>query len=172
MEIAQSRPSVVALAFQPLRDMLVFSGRSTRTEVVAFFVLGVLANIFTIRIGGPGATLLDAAKVAWALLWAFPWIALFVRRLHDQERSARWALLLIAPFLLDIASSSTPMETYYANWPGVSLSMSYPATLTPETLLGMGIGMSVAILSLVLFLLPGTPGANRYGPDPREGWRG
>jgi len=167
MAIAQRSSSAFALAFRPLRDMLVFSGRSTRTEVVAYFMLASVANLMTVTIdGGPAAPLLDAAKFAWGLLWSFPWIALLVRRLHDQDRSGWWALINLAYFLLAAALLAQPqmpasgMSVRFLNW------VAHPAA-TPLSVLLFAVAFALAMVELILFLLAGTVGANRYGHDPR-----
>src|SRR4051794_19429753 len=103
MRSAPRRMSFLAMAFKPLADMFVFSGRSRRTEVIAFSFLGMLANALTVH-WYDGGRVFEAMRAGWSVLWAFPWLALFVRRLHDQGRSARWAWALGTVFAALIAS--------------------------------------------------------------------
>lgn len=156
------------MAVKPLRDMFRFSGRSTRTEVGAFYLLGMIANLFVSRPGvaSPGPVL-TAAATAWALLWIFPWIALTVRRFHDQGRSWRFVapLLAIEGFLL--ASSFLLPGT-----PGSGMSVSFgpwvhhPPVTAVSIMLFLTAGAG-ALAYIVLMLTPRTDGPNRFGPDPR-----
>src|SRR5687768_17444853 len=95
MQELRERSSSLAIAFKPMRNMFVFSGRSRRTEVLAFAILGTFANAVTIALvdGGIAQKMIGAG---WWLFWIFPWIALLVRRLHDQGSAALWAWLLAA----------------------------------------------------------------------------
>jgi uncharacterized membrane protein YhaH (DUF805 family) len=163
----------LGLAFRPLREMFVFTGRSTRSEVVAFFILGVFANMSIVTIVSSGALgwFLATIKLGWKLLWRFPWIALFVRRLHDQGRSGWWALLLVAPLTATLVSTViAPLII-----PGVAQeierrgALDWPVVMPsqPVSAVALAIYLLSCVALLVLFLLPGAEGSNRYGPDPR-----
>ncbi len=153
------------MAFKPFRDMFVFSGRSRRTEVLAFGILGMFANLVTIKLVDGGNAFL-AIWAVWSLLWTFPWIALLVRRLHDQGRPAIWAWVLAAAFALLMAA--TPFLPQSAD-------SSYHVTIFAWVFHPVGPfaiihGVATAIIALTLFafcLAEGDPGTNRYGPDPR-----
>jgi uncharacterized membrane protein YhaH (DUF805 family) len=167
MEAIDDNRFGIRLAFRPLRDMFVFTGRSTRSEVWAFFLLGILANMITITISGPSAPLMDAAKMLWGFLWGFPLITLFVRRLHDQDRSGRWALSLLGLAFLIVVMSGLPQSAESPMTVTINGTVSHPA-FTP---LSIGLGGIVVTIALaqfvVMYLLPGTYGRNRFGPDPR-----
>lgn len=155
------------LAVNPIREMFRFAGRSTRAEVIAFFILGALANMSIITVISPGVLgmILIAMKLAWGFLFQFPWIGLFVRRLHDQDRSGWWAKLLLVPFaavafaVLPILHELKP-ESNGFGWRGVIVWG--PWAITMATIYATAI-----IVQIILFLMPGTPGPNRYGPNPR-----
>lgn len=158
--------------------MFVFSGRSTRTEVVAFFVLGVLANMMTITIDGPAQSLLDAAKQVWWLLWSFPWIALFVRRLHDQGHSgwlSGWWWLASSVYaavaiLLALQAPEAPGSKAYlriTDWVHHTTWVHHFAVTSPVIAFVI-IAFVLVGVQIFLLLASGTPGPNRYGPDPRE----
>lgn len=157
------------LAFLPIRDMLRFSGRSRRSEVIAFYVLGMLANLMSLEFGGHGpvSTFLQGAQLGWMVLWNFPWIALFIRRLHDQGRSAVWALIIPAEMagILDLMllpqSENSGLTVKAFLW--TAHPASTPLADTLMALLAIG-----GLATLVLFMLgPKELGANHYGPDPR-----
>jgi uncharacterized membrane protein YhaH (DUF805 family) len=161
----QETASFFAMAFKPFRDMFVFSGRSRRTEVGAFFLLGTVANFFSIS-GDDSDQLLRMVHVGWALLWGFPWIALFVRRLHDQGKSARWAIALGLPFTVAWATApflpQSPDSIYRVTLFGW--------TFHPVGPLAIAQGIFALLAALCIFglcLAEGDPGTNRYGPDPR-----
>lgn len=147
--------------------MLVFGGRSTRTEAVGFFLLCSAANMMTVTVAGPGAALMTAAKIAWSLLWGWPWLALFVRRLHDQDRSGWWALSLAAlPLAAMIAmampqSPDTSVTVRFLGW------VSHPATPFYVALEIIVVAV-LAVQTAAMFLQYGTSGPNRFGADPRE----
>lgn len=161
----------IALAFKPFRDAFVFSGRSRRSEVVAFFLLGMLANSVTIAVFEGGIA--KAIGAAWSLLWSFPWIALFVRRLHDQGRSARWAWALAAAFAALLASAPLLPQSVDSNY---HVTLPFLGTFHPTgppAIVHGAVGVVLALIMLGLWLAPEQSGTNRYGPDPRldpEGW--
>jgi uncharacterized membrane protein YhaH (DUF805 family) len=149
----------LVLALKPLRDTLVFTGRSTRSEVIAFFVLNSLMNTATLIAGPSPSQSLLAVMIVWQILWSLPWIALFVRRLHDQGRPAWWSLLMAieAAVALPLLALREPGADSFLNLTGSPLA----TVLTAIFLASM-------LTQLVLMLLPGTLGPNRYSADPRD----
>jgi uncharacterized membrane protein YhaH (DUF805 family) len=135
-----------------------FTGRARRTEaaywwltVAVAMLVGVLAAVAL-----PAAAQLPAVY-AMAALFGIPSVALFVRRVHDQDRTGWWALLLLLSFVLGHALNI--LET----------DKSFSAAVDDfaiETLRWSDYGLTFAVL--VLYVLPGSKGPNRYGPDPRE----
>jgi uncharacterized membrane protein YhaH (DUF805 family) len=158
----------IRLAFRPFIDAFVFQGRSTRSEVASFWLLGMIVTAFRLSVDNPSVGVRIAGLI-WTLVWSWPWIPLFVRRLHDQDRTGRWAwlsgvLVLVAVAGLWIAPAG--------NGPGISVDLTFfrasrQIAWTPVTI-AMTIATAAVIFAiLVLFILRGTSGANRYGPDPR-----
>jgi uncharacterized membrane protein YhaH (DUF805 family) len=159
------------LAFRPFADAFQFRGRSTRTEVVSFWLLGLVANAGTLTVGDPTPPIFYAAAILWNLAWEWPWLALLVRRLHDQDRSGWWALvpLSIAPiFLLEWLTAPTGSGSTMAFRQGpwaISRHLGWNAWTIALDLIALGL----FIVNLCMFLWSGTSGANRFGPDPRLG---
>ena len=94
-----------------------------------------------------------------ALLWLatlLPSLAVGVRRLHDTDRSGWWLLLPIVPYCIAFALGGAAMT---------SGSMAEMGTAGIFLLIGV-VG---AIVLLIFMILPGTPGDNRYGPNPYAG---
>lgn len=156
------------LAVRPLVDAFQFRGRSTRKEVVSFWLLDMLAHAGTLSIDTPPSSLFYVFGIAWALLWNWPWVPLLIRRLHDQGRSGWWAALqlgFIPPFLY--ASLIAPAGK------GASISF-HLGSFAIDREIGWNAGMIamlpmvlLGVVMFVLYLLPPTKGANRFGRDPR-----
>jgi uncharacterized membrane protein YhaH (DUF805 family) len=157
------------LAFWPLTHAFTFGGRSTRKEVVSFWLLDMLAHAGTLSVDTPPSSLSYVLGIAWALLWKWPWVPLLIRRLHDQGRSGWWAALqlgfippalyasLIAP-----AGKGTSISFHLGSF-AIDREIGWYAgmiAMLPVVLLG--------VVIFVLYLLPPTKGANRFGRDPRR----
>jgi uncharacterized membrane protein YhaH (DUF805 family) len=135
-----------------------FTGRARRTEaaywwltVAVAMLVGVLAAVAL-----PAAAQLPAVY-AMAALFGIPSVALFVRRVHDQDRTGWWALLLLVSFVLGHALNMLETDKSFS---------AAVDDLAIETLRWSDYGLTFAVL--VLYVLPGSKGPNRYGPDPRE----
>jgi len=147
------------VAWLPLKRYAVFSGRSTRFELLLFAVLIIILNT---AIGWASAfTVPDVA--IWGtrvllLLTACPALALMVRRLHDTGRSARWLLigLPLLGFLL---------------WEAV-VQIRDPLAPSPIDALPVPFRVLLALTGVViaaLLLWDEEEGGNEYGPNPRHG---
>ena len=142
-----------------IRSSLDRSGRSDVAELAHYVLCAVL---FHLAVGLVLMLALEAPTQAIArdvLLVAYfiPVPALMIRRLHDQERSAVWVWLAV---------------------PGMALWLVRKVlALVPDTAMPFGIdqvawpldwfGGLANLVLIVLLLLPGTKGPNRFGPDPR-----
>jgi uncharacterized membrane protein YhaH (DUF805 family) len=138
-----------------------FHGRSRRTELVYFWIATALANGvlgFIISTILPWKASLIASQVIGTLL-VVPFVALFTRRLHDQNRTGWWTLILPVVFALNLIKT----VRFISLDPGELLTTPNP--LAPYD---VWIGLPLVIGYLVLAFLPGTIGENRFGPDPRE----
>jgi uncharacterized membrane protein YhaH (DUF805 family) len=160
------------LALRALAHSFRFRGRSTRSEVVSFWFFGMVANVlvgFT-GLAPPGTSLSTPAGLAnlvvsIGLLW--PFVPLLVRRLYDQGRSWYPALLWPAVvgteailFMLPESASGDGMSVTFLTF---HRSFAWTSLTTP-----LLIGSMLATAAIfVLYVLPETPGDNRYGPDPR-----
>ena len=128
--------------FTPYRRFAQFGGRSRRREFWSFWLYNVVVYVALLALFGQRAELVRPGMVAYEtrltgvwetvgdtfiLINLIPFLAVSVRRLHDQDRSGWLMLLALIPVL---------------GW----------------------------FALLVLCLLDGTPGENRYGSDPKKPW--
>jgi len=158
------------LAFRPLMHAFIFRGRSTRHEVIAFWLLSTLAQAGTLIYDPPPPPpLFYALGVAWDVVWAWPWIPLLVRRLHDQERSGRWALVPLSIVPLSVIEWFTAPAGHAASmaFHFGPLEFHKGVAATPWTISLMVILIAPMVVNVLLFLWQPTRGANRFGPDPR-----
>jgi len=152
----------VETALRPLRHYADFRGRSTRSELVAFYVLMSVANFGLLFMSGMLGPLVSD-EVEWTagelvhLAFLCPILALSVRRFHDQGRSAWWLLLAVPALAANI------WQSYAAGFsldPFVQLEHQLP---WPVSAL-----VAFCLLALMALLLwKDEEGTNRYGPNPR-----
>lgn len=145
-QMAVSRIPVTVLA------IWLYDGDTTRSTLM---VLGALT--YFSALGGDIVMRMCLALMLIALTIQLLWFA--VPRLHDRGKSA-WRLVfyLVVPPTLALAPRS------------LLPTSAEPGGFTPVYLLWLALatlGLVVALWAFVeLGFLPGTPGANRYGPDP------
>jgi uncharacterized membrane protein YhaH (DUF805 family) len=96
----------------------------------------------------------------WIAAEAVPTFAQFTRRRHDANLSGRWTLLLPPTMVLGIYSSA---QFVFRN-------VQTGASTLPDLPLWASLFQIGGILFFlaVIFVIPGTEGANRFGPDPRS----
>jgi uncharacterized membrane protein YhaH (DUF805 family) len=143
------------IGLQPLRRFADFRGRSTRTELVMFYILttvaGAVANIASGFAGLPN--FLPGDLMGLALLC--PWLALGVRRLHDSGRSGWWLFLAVPGCAINLRRQF--LLWYYP----VDLEHLYlPAYVELPTGL-------LAVAVLILLLMDDQQGPNANGLNPR-----
>ena len=137
-----------------------FKGRSRRTEVLYFWIATSLANIV---VGFSASAILHwkaviVFNIVFGILIVAPEFALFARRLHDQNRSGWWAIILPIIIGLNISRSfNFIINTTHDELPIES----------PSSSIELWIGVPLVIAFLVFCFIPGTNGDNRFGPDPR-----
>ena len=97
--------------FKAIRNYAVFTGRATRTEYWVFalidFIVVILAIIFDIVLGTSPKSYINGAPtfhygyIFYTYLFALliPRIAVFVRRMHDIDKSGWLALLIFIPIV-------------------------------------------------------------------------
>lgn len=96
-------------------------------------------------------------SIGVTLLFAYPGIAVMVKRLHDRDRSGWWAVLLYAlTFLGDL------MEVAGLAGTEKNPSMLFWIWAVPFIVLALAFLIDLGFMR-------GTVGDNRYGPDPLGG---
>ncbi|MDB5679233.1 DUF805 domain-containing protein [Sphingomonas bacterium] len=163
--------------FMPLKRYAEFSGRSRRMEFwmyqlgVWLLWMALWVVMMVIGFGTASAARDPAAGMVgmFASLGIFmvvfaivalglfiPSLAVAVRRLHDTDRSGWWLLAPIAPYILTILIAVMAASSQSSALAGIAMIVN--------------LGTLVAgIVLLVFYCLPGTPGPNKYGPDPLGG---
>ena len=134
-----------------------FSGRSRRTEVIYYWIASALIAI-VLNFAVSTAVSFEASLLfgnALGLVLLIPMFALFVRRIHDQDRSGWWGLLLPLSVLLSVPQRVSELHG--------DVQAIIAQRTTPLAILADFCALAV----FVLCLLPGTEATNRYGPNPR-----
>jgi len=157
--------SPIDWAKRPIEKYADFTGRAPRAEfwwyflavIIASIVARIIDNILGMNVMGPYGPL----SLILMLGLLVPNIAVAVRRLHDTDRSGWWILLPIVPYCLAFVLGGAAMMGGAAS--GSAMGMSAGMGIASIFLL---IGAACALLLLVFYCLPGTPGDNRYGPNP------
>lgn len=134
----------------PLRRYADFNGRASRAEFWIFLFFGTAVTLLARMIDGldgnrnPVSLGMGTAELAVSLLVLLPTISVGVRRLHDTGRSGWWTMLIYLPWLATLAADGKPELVIAA----------------AGALVAGGLGW------IALMLLPGEPGANRFGEPP------
>ncbi|MEN7536578.1 DUF805 domain-containing protein [Aurantiacibacter flavus] len=137
----------------PLRKYAQFSGRSRRTEFWMFALLNLIiySVVFALMFATSGASMFAGANSAnplaiYASLFSGVGVLLAV-----------WGLAVIIP---SIAVSVRRLhDRDMSGWWYLGFIV---ASMIPL------IGFIASIAFIVVMALPGTPGANRFGPDPKD----
>lgn len=128
-----------------------FTGRSRRSEYFWFVIINLVIIIGIALISvvfGPAAYEVGLGLLGlYSILILFPSLSLMARRFHDMNLSA-WFIL---PFLLISAFIQTQVNS------GLE-----PGTLTRAA------AIVQLLIQITLCFFAGTPGPNKYGPDPKE----
>ncbi|HYC98850.1 DUF805 domain-containing protein [Brevundimonas sp.] len=100
-------------------------------------------------------------SVAVALLFIWPSLALATKRTHDRDRSARLTVgVLIAVWILSFAPGSIYDLMVSGRWVETPLDIAL-------AVLGAGVTLAKLWLFIVLGVIDGTKGPNRFGPSPK-----
>jgi uncharacterized membrane protein YhaH (DUF805 family) len=153
-------PPAPTSARRTFREALRFNGRSTRTELLSYLLAALLVSIPISIVTGltlPFEThqLIDTAM---ALLIALPVPALLARRCHDSGRDGRWVWLAVIGF------AAWAARTAIAQFAGIETRIAIDRHIWPIDWLIVLANLAI----IAIALLPGTPGPNRFGPDPRS----
>ena len=132
-----------------------FRGRSQPSEFIVFIAVLMIACIVVeiLSIWAGGTTWSPFNQYFQLCLWFFA-TPLFVRRLHDQDRSGLFALILPLFVCLKLYAQILYDEG----------RLPVPNFGPPLNALELGL----VVLFWVLVLWPGTNGDNRFGPSPRK----
>ena len=143
-----------------IRNYATFSGRARRAEYW-YFVL--FQFIFMIVAWCLDWMMFDAVDGLWfymltGLFLFLPGLAVSVRRLHDMGRSGKlllWPCLILFVIILVCLISLLLQLTFVLTAIWACIPILYLVTAI------------YAIAMLYIFCSAGTPGDNRYGPDPK-----
>lgn len=174
------------LMFRPFVRFADFRGRATRSEYWLFVLLQavLLTGCLVMAVTSLGAKSLGdiiGGFFGWLalaglvmLVCAMPYLAVLARRLHDSGQSAAWMLLLtpihLSPYLSMYAAAGAAqslMESGMASGEPQAVLASMEQAMSGTMLISL-IATVCSLVLLVLTLLPGTRGPNRFGPDPRN----
>lgn len=118
-----------------------FNGRASRRTYWYFVLVEALLMLVALGLSVAIGFLGLAVYGLLVLALFFPSLGLGVRRLHDTDRSGWWILLGAVPSVGRIGLG----------------------------VVGSLVGLMAIIVLIVWYATPGTPGSNRYGPDPKVG---
>jgi len=136
-----------------LQKYLVINGRARRREFWIFFFCNLVLGLVL--------SLIPFINIIFGLLTFIPNITVMVRRLHDTNRSGKWLFLGIAPLLGIIFSLAGSVAAVALNGRGGGCV----ALISGLVFL---VSIAVAIILLFWAAQDGTPGDNRYGPNPKS----
>jgi len=155
-----TEPRAEAGPIDAVRRTFTFAGRSGRSELIAYLFATLLVSVPVAFI--TGLTLEREVHVlignGLTVLLAVPVPALLVRRFHDSGRSGAWVWLAVFVFAVWLVRT-----VISALW-GIQARLTFDSwTWLIDWLL-----IVANLASVLLALLPGTVGPNRFGPDPRD----
>jgi uncharacterized membrane protein YhaH (DUF805 family) len=139
-------------AILPLRKYADFTGRARRREYWSFVLLTAIVFAilyFVERRFDLTWRAMGLPTLLFQLAILLPILAVGARRLHDTDRSGWWLIVFYGPGLV---SALLP-------W----LGLADPRTALIVAVVSL-IGLAVLV---VFFVLEGTRGPNRFGPDPK-----
>ena len=138
----------------PIKRYAEFTGRSRRMEYWSFALLNILvwAVLFGIRISSGGFAELRAATENGGVFAVYGYLFSGIGSLL-----ALWAL---ATFVPNIAVNVRRLHD--RDMSGWWYLGAFIAGMIPL------VGWIISLAYLVLMFLPGTPGPNRFGPDPKD----
>ena len=157
------------------------SGRASRSEYWYFLLFYLLLNIAVqllgtyVRTHGQSSTpsiLLSIVTMGFwlvALATVVPMLMVTVRRVHDIGRTGWWVgVSFINGLLLDGALGYVIFRTTIMhNTQNLQAGLPSGGMAIVLGILGL-IGIALGLTIFVFTLLPGSPGENRYGPNPLD----
>lgn len=150
--------------FKCIRNYVNFSGRARRTEFWYFVLFSCLLMLVAMTLDM--VCFRNPYKfffLAVSLFLFLPQLAVSARRLHDTGRTSKWLLWnYLALLAWVVAALVLSGLSAFGGSPKASAWCLF-------VLCGGCVLFFVwEIVFLVWFCLPGTPGANKYGPDPKQ----
>jgi uncharacterized membrane protein YhaH (DUF805 family) len=146
-----------------------FNGRINRAKWWLAVLIMFIVNIVMYFLPSDGIMALVGFIIALVLLWIS--LAAGAKRLHDLDRTAAWLVVFIGvPILLILILIAYIVITAGAAvLTEQTLDASLWAQLGGAALIFLVLYLAVFIWALIwLGCLAGTPGPNRFGPDPLE----
>jgi len=159
-------------AKRPLQKYADFTGRAPRAEFWWYVLLIVVAGIVAMILD----SLLGTAKMVGpyglvtliVLLATFvPSLAVQTRRLHDTDRPGIWLVGFYIPYFIYLYLLVGTMRTM-EHMQATGEVPSDGGSLMMTGLVGLVV-LILAVILIVFFVKRGTPGDNRFGPDPYAG---
>jgi uncharacterized membrane protein YhaH (DUF805 family) len=139
-----------------------YRGRSTRTDLGAFWLVTTLAGILLLVpviileiVAFSDTSLSTFVSVVYQWIVTIPMLALIVRRLHDQGRSGWWAAIGVP------VAAQNIIADYYL------LTADVEAMLAARHATSYLIAVPALLVIFMFMLAPGQEGPNRFGPNPR-----
>jgi len=140
---------------ETLKKYVVFTGRARRQEFWIFFFVNFAIGVLL------GWIPVIGQLISLALM--LPNLAVGIRRLHDTNRSAKWILLALIPGVMGLILliATIAMAASYSFRGGGAI-----IALTVFTII---LSLGVLAVFIYFWVQPGTPGENKYGPNPKDG---
>ncbi|MBV9420766.1 MAG: DUF805 domain-containing protein [Alphaproteobacteria bacterium] len=166
-----------------------FSGRINRAKMWAILLVAlafefILVTLFGVIVGMDQLAAMANEKLTPAAFLASPQVhtfflvcgvlylvmlyvgaAIAVKRLHDRNKSAWWLLVFYGlPLVLSIPGILNTLDILQHM---KAIEAGQPMPQPPLAIIGNGISSIISLWAFVeLFILRGTTGDNRFGPDP------
>ena len=134
----------------------VFSGRAQRSEFWWFFLFSAASSAI--------AGIVPVIGQIYPLVLLIPSLSVSARRLHDTGRSAWWLLLYLGSILAMGIAFAALVLAFVISFDTGNDGGASSAGLIAMVSFFIALGCSIA--PLIFYVLPGTVGPNRYGPDP------
>jgi uncharacterized membrane protein YhaH (DUF805 family) len=147
-----------------MRRYFEFAGRSSRYEfwffILFMIIISIVASLIDALLFGGADGGVGLLSPLVSLVHFIPGLSVSVRRLHDIDRTGWWVLLAFVPLVVMMVLFAGSMAMMVgdptAGMAGMGMSM---------VLVGV-VYLAVLIVLIVFYCTRGTPGPNRFGPEP------
>lgn len=141
-------------------------GRISRKAIWFFLIAIVVLKIVVFMIDfGMGFRVgigLPMASVVFSLVTLWPSVAVGMKRFHDRNLTGKWMIFFLGMiFMFNIVGAAI-------NQYSVPEDADPQRSTTGGLVSFTGVFAVWITLFVLLFVNPGTPGENKYGPDPLE----